>query len=132
MDIFRIIGIGLAGGVLTVAVRHCKPEYGVLTGLITVAVMLMLFMTLDAIVPAINGITKITNRAGVDAKYVAAVVKVVGIAYVSQFGAEVLRDSGENAIASKVELAGKVVILGLTLPIVREFLEVCINALSAV
>lgn len=130
MDIFKIIGVGLAGGVLTVTVRHCKPEYGVLTGLITVAVML--FMTLDAIVPAINGITEITNRAGVDAKYVAAVVKVVGIAYVSQFGAEVLRDSGENAIASKVELAGKVVILGLTLPIVREFLEVCINALSAV
>ena len=127
MDIFRIIGIGLAGGILTVTVRHCKPEYGVLTGLITVAVML--FMTLDAVVPAINGIT---DRAGVDAKYVAAVVKVVGIAYVSQFGAEVLRDSGENAIASKVELAGKVVILGLTLPIVREFLEVCINALSAV
>ena len=130
MDIFKIIGIGLAGGVLTMTVRHLRPEYGVLTGLITVAVMLS--FTLDAIYPAISQISEITDRTGLDAKYVAAVVKVVGIAYVSQFGSEVLRDSGENAIASKVELAGKVVILGLTLPIVKEFLEVCINALSAI
>ncbi len=57
---------------------------------------------------------------------------MVGIAYITQFGAEILRDGGENAIALKVEMAGKVFILGLTIPIVTEFLEVCINALSVV
>lgn len=130
MDIFKIIAVGMVGGVLAITVRQYKPEYAVLVALMTVTVIL--FFTLDTLSAAINQITAITEKTGVDTRYVAAVMKVVGVAYVTQFGAEMLRDGGENAIAVKVELAGKVFILGLTLPIVAEFLEVCINALSAV
>lgn len=116
------------GGVLSVTVRQYKKEYAVLVGLATVTVIL--FFMLDTLADAIGQISLLTEKSGVDARYFAAVIKVVGVAYVTQFGAEILRDSGENAIALKVELAGKVFILGLTLPIVAEFLEVCINALS--
>ena len=88
-------------------------------------------MTLDTLTAALGAVKMLTERAGVDVRYISAVVKVLGIAYITQFGAEILRDGGENAIAVKVEMAGKVFILGLTLPIVQEFLEVCVNALSA-
>lgn len=130
MDIFRIIAIGLIGGILTMTVRQYKSEYGILVALVTVTVIL--FLTLDTLSAAIEQITAITEKSGVDTRYIAAVMKVVGVAYITQFGAEMLRDGGEGAIAMKVELAGKVFILGLTLPIVGEFLEVCVNALSAV
>lgn len=130
MDIFKIIGIGLAGGVLSIAVKQYRKEYALLVGLATVAVIL--FLTLDTLSAAIEQIQFITESSGVDMRYFTAVMKVVGVAYITQFGAEVLRDSGESAIAMKVEFAGKVFILGLTLPIITEFLEVCINALSAV
>lgn len=130
MDIFKIIGIGLAGGVLSIAVKQYRKEYALLVGLATVAVIL--FLALDTLSAAIEQIQFITESSGVDMRYFTAVMKVVGVAYITQFGAEVLRDSGESAIAMKVEFAGKVFILGLTLPIITEFLEVCINALSAV
>lgn len=130
MDIFKIIGIGLAGGVLSIAVKQYRKEYALLVGLATVAVIL--FLALDTLSAAIEQIRFITESSGVDMRYFTAVMKVVGVAYITQFGAEVLRDSGESAIAMKVEFAGKVFILGLTLPIITEFLEVCINALSAV
>lgn len=130
MDIFRIIAIGLIGGILTMTVRQYKSEYGILVALVTVTVIL--FLTLDTLSAAIEQITAITEKSGVDTRYITAVMKVVGVAYITQFGAEMLRDGGEGAIAMKVELAGKVFILGLTLPIVGEFLEVCVNALSAV
>lgn len=130
MDIFRIIAIGLIGGILTMTVRQYKSEYGILVALVTVTVIL--FLTLDTLSAAIEQITAITEKSGVDTRYITAVMKVVGVAYITQFGAEMLRDSGEGAIAMKVELAGKVFILGLTLPIVSEFLEVCVNALSTV
>ncbi|MCC8160777.1 MAG: stage III sporulation protein AD [Oscillospiraceae bacterium] len=130
MDIFKVIGVGLVGGVLSMTVRQYKKEYAVLVGLATVIVIL--FFTLDTLETAIDRILVITEKSGVDARYFTAVMKVVGVAYITQFGAEILRDGGENAIALKVELAGKVFILGLTLPIVTEFLEVCVNALSAV
>lgn len=130
MDIFKIIGIGLVGGVLSMTVKQYKKEYAILVGLATVTVIL--FFTLDTLSSAISQISLITEKSGVDTRYFVAVMKVVGVAYVTQFGAEILRDGGENAIALKVELAGKIFILGLTLPIVAEFLEVCINAISAV
>lgn len=130
MDIFKVIGIGLTGGILAVILKQYKNEYALLLGLATAA--LILFMTLDTVESAIGQIRLITERSGVDMRYFTAVMKVVGVAYITQFGAQLLRDSGENAIAMKVELAGKVFILGLTMPIITDFLEVCINALSAV
>lgn len=130
MDIFKIIGIGLVGGILSMTVKQYKKEYAVLVGLVTVTVIL--FMTLDTLGDAIYSVRLITEQSGVDTRYFTAVMKVVGVAYVTQYGAEILRDGGEGAVALKVELAGKVFILGLTLPIITEFLEVCINALSAV
>ena len=129
MDIFKIIGVGLVGGVLYMTVKQYKKEYAILVGRATVVVIL--FFTLDTLSTAIAQISLITEKSGVDVRYFVAVMKVVGVAYITQFGAEILRDGGENAIALKVELAGKVFILGLTLPIVTEFLEVCVNALSA-
>lgn len=130
MDIFRIIGIGLVGGILSMTVKQYKKEYAVLVGLATVVVIL--FFTLDTLEEAISNVMFITEKSGVDTRYFVAVMKVVGVAYITQFGAEILRDGGENAIALKVELAGKIFILGLTLPIITEFLEVCVNALSAI
>ena len=130
MSIFKIIGIGLVGGILSVAVRQYKKEYSMLVGLATLIVMLI--CTIDTIGEVISGIKAITDKSGVDTKYFVAVMKVVGVAYVTQFGSEILRDSGENAIAVKVEMAGKLFILGLTVPIISEFLEVCINAISLV
>ncbi len=118
----------MVGGVLTVTVRRYKSEYGIIVGLITITVIL--FFVMDALGETLNEIRFLTERSGVDARYITAVIKVVGIAYVTEFAAEILRDGGEGAIASKVEMAGKVFILWLTVPIVREFLEVCINALS--
>ena len=128
MDIFKIIGVGLIGGILSMTVKQYKKEYALLVALATV----ILFFTLDTLETAISQISLITEKSGVDTRYFTAVMKVVGVAYITQFGAEILRDGGEGAIALKVELAGKVFILGLTLPIVTEFLEVCVNALSAV
>lgn len=130
MDIFKIIGIGLAGGLLSMAVKEHRKEYALLVGL--AAVTVILFLTLDTLSSVIEQLQYITDKSGVDTRYFTAVMKVVGVAYITQYGAEILRDTGESAIAMKVELAGKVFILGLTLPIITEFLEVCINALSLV
>lgn len=130
MDIFKIIGIGIIGGVLSITVKQYRKEYGIFVGLATV--LAILFMTLGTLETAIEEISLITEKTGVDIRYFTAVIKVVGIAYITEFGAEILRDGGEGAIAMKVEMAGKIFILGLTVPIVTEFLEVCINALSAV
>lgn len=130
MDIFKVIGIGLIGGFLSIAVKQYRREFSVLIGAATsIAVLLGIA---DMLREVINAFWSLTEQSGIDAKYFVIVIKVVGVAYITQFAAEILRDGGENASALKVELAGKVFILGLTLPILTSFLEVCINALDCI
>ena len=58
------------------------------------------------------------------------IIKSVGVAYVTQFAAEILRDSGENAIASKVESGGKICILAFAMPVMTSFLELCTRVVN--
>lgn len=129
-DILKIIGIGLIGGILAITVRQYRREFGVLTALAT-AIVVFIYAA-DMLGNIIIGLESLINETGVDIKYFTSVVKVVGIAYITQFGAEILRDSGENAIALKLELAGKIFIMGLTLPIISDFLRACIEAVNLI
>ena len=123
-DLIKIIGIGLAGGAVVMAVRKYNSVYGMLTALALGAfILISLCGTIENILGELNGII---DAGGLDKAYVGVVLKVIGIAYLSQFGAEMLRDSGEGAIAAKCELAGKIFILYLTMPVVADFLKLCI------
>jgi stage III sporulation protein AD len=51
------------------------------------------------------------------------VLKIIGIAYIAEFGAQIVRDAGQESIASKIELAGKVLILVLAIPIISIIIE---------
>ena len=64
MDIFKIIGVGLIGGILSMTVKQYKKEYALLVALATVTVIL--FFTLDTLETAISQISLITEKSGVD------------------------------------------------------------------
>ena len=54
-------------------------------------------------------------------------IKIVGIAYISEFSTQALKDAGETAIASKVELAGKLIITVMTLPLIKQFTDLMLS-----
>ena len=129
-DIFKIIGIGLTGGILAITVKQYKPELAVLVSLATG--VLLFFSVAGGLGDIWNAMKSVVQRCQIEEKYFTSVMKVAGIAYVTQFGAELCRDSGENAVASKIELAGKVFVLMLTMPIIQSFLDICIKALQSI
>lgn len=66
----------------------------------------------------------IADQVGFKSGYIKLIFKVIGVAYVSQFGAEVCRDAGEGSTASGIELAGKIIIMAISMPAVYSFIEV--------
>ena len=52
---------------------------------------------------------------------------MTGIAYLSEFAVSICKDSGENAIASKIDLGGKVMIISMSIPIISSLLEVILK-----
>lgn len=129
-ELVRICGVGIIGGMLAIMLRRERYESALVVTLVTsVIIGGQVVLGVGELLSEIN---KIIAECGVDIKYFSLCVKAVGLAYVSQLGAEILRDAGEGAIASKVEAAGKISILLLTMPVITSFLRLCLKAVNSI
>ena len=70
------------------------------------------------------------QKSGVDLSYFTLIVKIIGIAYVTQLASEICKDAGQGAVALKVELAGKALVMLMTMPVLSQFLQVIIEILQ--
>lgn len=117
----KIVSIGIIGALLTLVLRQLRPELAMLCALITGAVLV--FSIIDQAALLLAKLAEISARFETDAGIFSTMLKITGVAYITEFGVQACRDAGENAIASKVELGGKVVMLGLCVPVVMNLLE---------
>jgi len=129
MEIIQIVGLGLSAVILLVVLRGQSPQIAFLLSLL-VGVFIFIFL-LDRITLVIAMLEKLSVQAGVEMIFLQTILKIIGIAYIAEFAAQIAKDSGEGAIASKIELAGKILILVLALPIVQRVVETVINLLPA-
>ena len=118
MNIVSICGAALCVSVLILSVRQIKPE---MAHVISIASAILLFL---AVVPYINEaireIRQFSHLNFSSARYLEPIVKITGIAYVTNISSQLCADAGETALASRVEMTGKVAICMLTIPIARE------------
>jgi stage III sporulation protein AD len=121
VDIVKIVGIGLLAGILINLLRQWKPELAIQLSVVTGA-MLMLVMA-SRIVAVVEVLQSLGARAKIDQAYMGSVLKIIGIAYVADYGSQVLQDAGEKAVATKIEMAGKVLIMLLAIPIIIAILD---------
>lgn len=128
MEILQIVGFGLVAAVLIVLLRQQKPEVALLIS-IAAGVIIFLFV-LGKVGAVVNVLKDLAARANVNLMYLAAILKIVGIAYIADFGAQICRDAGEGALASKIEFAAKVLILVLAVPIIMAVLDTLMKFLT--
>lgn len=128
MDIFKIVGIALIGAIFSLTVKQYKQELAIFIALICGVILLS--YTASGLTDIFSELETLTEKSGISSEYITAIIKITGICFISQFFSEVCRDSGQNAIASKLDIAAKVLILTLTLPIIRDFLDICIKTVN--
>jgi len=120
-DIFQITAIAIIGMILTMTLKRDTPLFAII---ISLAVALLIFLL---IVPQLAGLVAlvdiITTYMTEGQDYILVVVKIIGIAYIAEFGTQICQDAGEGAIAGKVELAGKVMIMGVAAPVIISLVE---------
>lgn len=125
MDIMRIVMIGIIAAVLAVLLREEKPEIAVVVSVVT---GLVIFVFLINKLSSVMSVLKyFAGKANIDVLYFSTILKVIAIAYITEFGAQICRDAGEGSIASKVELAGKVLILVIAIPILAALMDIMIK-----
>ena len=122
MGIFQIIAVGILAAVLSITIKKQSPEIALLIA-ITASVLIFL-MILPMLTEAIHMVNHLGSLADGQAAYVSLALRVVGVAYMAELGASVCNDAGETAVAAKIDLAGRVIILVMAMPIVMDILRI--------
>lgn len=129
MDITAIIGIGIVGALLSVTIKNYRPELALCISLAT-GILIFLF-SLDGLGAVISEVQRVCESSGVDTAFFKVAMKVIAIAYVTEFASELAKDSGENAIAKKLEFAGKTSVLACMMPVIKNLIDVIMNTLMS-
>ena len=125
MEIFQIVAIAIVATVLSVLIKSQKPEIGIYISLVTgVVVFIFVVSKLQSVIEILN---QLANKINIDDIYLSTILKIVGIAYIAEFGAQVCKDAGEGVIASKIEFAGKILIMVMAVPILVSLMDLIIN-----
>jgi stage III sporulation protein AD len=127
MNILQITAIGLITTLLVIIVKQQRPDIAMMISLAAGSVIFILL--LGNIKTIASSVENMAQKANLDSIYITTVLKVIGIAYIAEFGSQICKDSGEGAIASKIELGGKILIMVLALPILTALLEVVLKIL---
>ncbi len=128
MEIAKVVAAGLVVVVLLGVIRPQRPEMGVLLSL--VAGVYILYTVIGWITPVIRLLEDLSLQAKVSLQYLNLILKIIGVAYLAEIGCQVARDAGEGAIASKIELAGKVLIMALSVPIFSAVMQAVLRLLA--
>ena len=127
MEIIKIIGIGLIALIIIILLKQYKPEFAVYVSLIAGALILML--AIDQLAGIISLLQSLANKASINTEFLTLLIKITGIAFLSEFAVSICKDAGEAAIASKMEIGAKLIIISMSIPIISSLLEIILKIL---
>ena len=127
MDIVKIIGVGLISLIIIIIVRQYKPEFTLYVSLLAGAIILVFIM--DKLDGIINLLTTLSNKTAINNEFLTLLIKITGIAFLTEFAVSICKDTGEIAIANKVDMGGKVIIVSMSIPIISSLLETVVEIL---
>ena len=126
-EIIKIIGIGLIALVIVVILKQYRPEYTIYISII--AGVLILFFAMEKLSGIINLLQSISDKTYINKQFLGILLKITGIAIITEFAVSICTDAGEKAIASKIEIGSKVIIIAMSIPIISSLLELIIEIL---
>ncbi|MBS3949932.1 MAG: stage III sporulation protein AD [Peptococcaceae bacterium] len=125
MEIFLYVMLALAVVMASLLLRQLRPELAII--LVIAASVAIMIGLLGKMATVIRMVEELAKRANVGTMHMNTLIKIMGVAYVAEYGAQICKDAGENSLASKVELAGKLTILSLSVPVVLVILETLLS-----
>ncbi|MGI5891377.1 MAG: stage III sporulation protein AD [Bacillota bacterium] len=128
-EIFPIVGLAVLAALFAVFLKESKlPVLGVLLALVAGA--LIFIQILPKLGQILSMFEDMAAKANLNTFYLATLFKIIGLAYIAEFAAQICRDAGQGAIAFKVELAAKIGIILLAMPIMAAVLQSILRFLS--
>lgn len=121
MEILKISALALCAVILINLVKNYKSEFAIPTAI--GCSILILYFLIDSLKYGFIYISDFYGRLEYGKSYFPIIIKALAIAYITEFTSQLCKDGGENSIASKVELAGKLMIFIVAIPVFVSIFE---------
>lgn len=127
-EVIKLCGFGLMAVVLCVIVRQLKPESAVFVNI--AAGVMILIVAVKLLSPSVKAMAELADNAGISGDFTEILLKVLVISYITTLSADCARDAGETALGSKLELAGRLSIAALSLPVFTQLAGLITSMMS--
>ena len=121
MTAIRIVALCLAAAMICSARRSQRPE--IATALSLAVGIGALLMTGDMFGMISSGIQRFSTLAELDGGSTAILLRAAGVTVISELGVQICNDAGESALAGRIRLTTRVVMLGMAMPMVLHIVD---------
>lgn len=124
----KLAGIIVVSLILIIFIRDTKKEFSLL---LSIAVGILVFMSVaQEFYSVVETISSLVESSGEISSYISLMLKILGISLLGQFVIDLCRDNGENALATQTEIAIKIVIISMTLPLIETVIKIVTGLLK--
>lgn len=124
----QIVSLALITGIIVLYLQSVNKEIAVLAGV--AGGILVVFLSFGYLKEIFSVLSDIVALSGIDGELYRLIFKIVAVAYLVEFAAGIIEDFGMRSLASKLVFGGKVIILGMALPIIVALLNIIVNLVS--
>lgn len=122
MEVIKIVGISIFAVIMIIILKNYRPEMALVLSIVTgIGIMLFAIYKMSSVINILNDLV---TKSGINKDFLLIIIKVIGIAYIVEFGKNICIDAGQSSIATKLEMAGKVIIVVLTIPLISSLVNV--------
>lgn len=117
----KVVFIGLVAVFAILLLRVGKPEFAMAVSL--AACVLILLFAGGTLTTVIDDLKRLFSYVTLPDGYLKILFKILGVAYLAEFGSALCKDAGQSAISGQIELVGKLAILAISMPVVTALFE---------
>lgn len=128
INLYSLMGLGIISALICLLLKQYRPEFA-LTASILCGIVIFLAVIAE-MTPLFDMIRSTLDRVQGGNEYTMVIIKALGICYITQLASDTCQDAGERAMAGKIELAGRVAILILSLPMFTQILQTALDLIG--
>lgn len=121
MDIVKVIGIAFLTLIFTIILKQYRKDFAIYV--VIVGGALILLSSLETFRNIIDFINRLSNKSNISSDFIKLLIKITSISILLEFAINVCKDSGESAIASKIDLGGKIIVISMSIPVISTMLN---------
>ena len=118
MVALKIALLGIVAAVCVISVKEYRADFAMLISI--VAGVMILLTVVDYFSDIFSRIKVLLDTSGVDTSLIKYLIKIVSLGIIIEFSSSVIEESGQKSLADKVVIAGKIIIIALTMPLIEQ------------